>query len=170
LQAATRTTPGRPYLYINIPTSKRDGTGLYAYYIAVELNQDVWLPRDLDIETLKATTWRSGAVGSIGGTKIRDVRESVLDLVDEFINAYLAVNPEQAGAGKHSRREENIIPDASIIRAVQWQLQEAGFDPGPVDGKLGTQTRLALRQYQGRQRLPITGELDETTRRGLGLK
>jgi Putative peptidoglycan binding domain len=33
-----------------------------------------------------------------------------------------------------------------------------------------TQTRLALRQYQTRQGLPTTGELDEATRRTFGLK
>jgi peptidoglycan hydrolase-like protein with peptidoglycan-binding domain len=90
--------------------------------------------------------------------------------VDRFINAYLAANPDQAGAGRRSRGPEPLIPEASIIRRVQWQLQEAGFDPGPVDGKMGTQTRLALRQYQTRQGLPTTGELDDATRRALGLK
>ena len=123
------TTPGRPYLYIHVAAAKRDGMRFYAYDVSVRLNQDVWLDRDLDIKGLGITTWDVGAVGSIGDAMIRDLRESVLDKVDQFINAYLAVNPEQAGAGRHSRNKENLVPDASIIRAVQWQLQEG---PAPL--------------------------------------
>jgi hypothetical protein len=33
----------------------------------------------------------------VGTTRARDIREFVADTVDAFINAYLAVNPEQAG-------------------------------------------------------------------------
>jgi len=163
-------TSGYPSLYISINAHRFSDRPVYAYNLTVELHQAVWLARDPSIKAYGATTWSVGGIESVGQGKVRQVREHVIDFIDQFINAYLAVNPEQAGAGKHSRREENSVPDASIIRAVQWQLQEAGFDPGPVDGKIGTQTRLALRQYQPRQGLPTTGELDEKTRRALGLK
>jgi hypothetical protein len=54
--------------------------------------------------------------------------------------------------------------------SVQERLQAAGFDPGPIDGRLGLQTKKALRHYQQAHGLPITGELDEATRRSLNLE
>jgi hypothetical protein len=53
------------------------------------------------------------------------------------------------------------------IGQAQEQLKEAGFDPGPIDGVLGPQTRAALRRYQAGQGLPATGALDEATRQAL---
>jgi len=55
------------------------------------------------------------------------------------------------------------------LQRVQKQLQVAGLYSGPIDGVFGPQTRTALRQYQARHGLPATGELDEATRRALGV-
>jgi peptidoglycan hydrolase-like protein with peptidoglycan-binding domain len=55
------------------------------------------------------------------------------------------------------------------IRQAQKQLQEEGFTPGSIDGVLGRQTRVALQQYQAKRGLPKTGELDEATRKALGI-
>jgi peptidoglycan hydrolase-like protein with peptidoglycan-binding domain len=46
-------------------------------------------------------------------------------------------------------------------------LKAAGFNPGPIDGVLGPRTKEALRRYQAQQGLPVTGELDDATRRVL---
>ena len=143
---------------------------MYSYNISVRLHQTTLLTRDPSIFAFGATTWDVGSIGIVGSMKIRDVRASVLDRVDEFINAYLAVNPEQAGGVRRSQGPGSLIPETSIIRQVQWQLREAGFEPGQVDGKLGTQTRLALRQYQTQKGLPPTGELDNATSRALGFR
>jgi peptidoglycan hydrolase-like protein with peptidoglycan-binding domain len=53
------------------------------------------------------------------------------------------------------------------IGQAQERLKAAGFNPGPVDGVLGPQTREALRRYQASQGLPATGALDEATRQVL---
>ena len=53
------------------------------------------------------------------------------------------------------------------IGQAQEQLKAVGFDPGYIDGVLGARTRDALRRYQASQGLPITGQLDEATRRVL---
>ena len=53
------------------------------------------------------------------------------------------------------------------IGQAQEQLKAAGFDPGYIDGVLGARTRDALRRYQASQGLPVTGQLDEATRRVL---
>jgi peptidoglycan hydrolase-like protein with peptidoglycan-binding domain len=53
------------------------------------------------------------------------------------------------------------------IGQAQEQLKAAGFDPGYIDGVLGSRTRDALRRYQASKGLPITGQLDEATRQVL---
>ncbi|MCZ6906581.1 MAG: peptidoglycan-binding domain-containing protein, partial [Deltaproteobacteria bacterium] len=56
------------------------------------------------------------------------------------------------------------------IQQAQERLKARGFDPGPIDGILGPQTRAALNEYQATQRLPTTGVLDEKTRNSLGVR
>ena len=56
------------------------------------------------------------------------------------------------------------------IQQAQERLKARGFDPGPIDGILGPQTRSALNEYQAAQRLPTTGVLDEKTRNSLGVR
>jgi hypothetical protein len=53
------------------------------------------------------------------------------------------------------------------IGQAQELLKAAGYDPGPIDGVLGPQTREALRRYQAGQKLPVTGNLDAATRQAL---
>jgi hypothetical protein len=53
------------------------------------------------------------------------------------------------------------------VGQAQERLKAAGYDPGPIDGVLGPQTRAALRRYQASQGLPTTGALDEATRQVL---
>jgi hypothetical protein len=56
------------------------------------------------------------------------------------------------------------------IRAEQQALKDKGFDPGPIDGVNGRQTRAALRQFQQKQSLKEDGTLGPQTRDALGLK
>jgi peptidoglycan hydrolase-like protein with peptidoglycan-binding domain len=50
------------------------------------------------------------------------------------------------------------------IQVAQAHLQEFGFDPGPIDGSYTPQTQAAVRGYQARYGLPVTGLLDYATR------
>lgn len=47
----------------------------------------------------------------------------------------------------------------SYTRAVQEALTAQGYDPGPVDGALGPQTRSAIRSYQTSNGLAVDGEV-----------
>ena len=42
-----------------------------------------------------------------------------------------------------------------------------GFDPGPVVGVFTPETQDAVRAYQARYGIPVSGLLDRATRRGL---
>jgi len=86
---------GGPYLYVRVDVLKLKGegayTGVYTYEIGIELKQDVILSRDTGIEEF-ATTWSTGAFGLTPDLNI--IRSTTKDYIDEFISAYLSVNPK----------------------------------------------------------------------------
>jgi len=50
------------------------------------------------------------------------------------------------------------------IYELQVTLARQGLSPGSLDGMFGPQTRAALKSFQQREHLPITGDLDQATR------
>jgi peptidoglycan hydrolase-like protein with peptidoglycan-binding domain len=69
------------------------------------------------------------------------------------------------------RRAPTTLPreDATynMVSRAQEELRELGYNPGPVDGMMGSRTRQALRQYQRDYNLPATGTLNAATRQKL---
>ncbi len=49
------------------------------------------------------------------------------------------------------------------IRELQQALAKAGYDPGPIDGRMGKKTRAALIRFQKDNKLEPSGKLDEST-------
>jgi peptidoglycan hydrolase-like protein with peptidoglycan-binding domain len=64
-------------------------------------------------------------------------------------------------------------PDRLLTRGdtqiAEEHLQAFGFDPGPVDGSFTAQTQAAVRAFQARYGLPVSGLLDRATREELRL-
>jgi lipoprotein-anchoring transpeptidase ErfK/SrfK len=60
-------------------------------------------------------------------------------------------------------------PVRGVLEA-QLALARQGISPGSIDEAMGSQTRAALRAFQQKERLPLTGELDEATRERLLLE
>jgi hypothetical protein len=86
--------PGNPYLYLRVRTIKNE-MGLYAFVTDLELIQEVRLTRNPAITSWAATWSAPGKIGTIGSRKLPSVREPVRDIVDQFLNAYLAANPKR---------------------------------------------------------------------------
>src|SRR5687767_5189198 len=59
----------------------------------------------------------------------------------------------------------------NVLRIVELQtaLVRDGISPGPIDGLMGGQTVSALRAFQQKRGLRITGTLDDNTRTNLPL-
>ncbi|MCK4823593.1 peptidoglycan-binding protein [bacterium] len=53
------------------------------------------------------------------------------------------------------------------VSGIQGRLKNLGFDPGPVDGKMGPRTNGALREFQEMYGLEITGQSDDPTKEKL---
>jgi hypothetical protein len=93
LSGTERSSALSPFLYIHI-NALLLRNGVYAYSISVALTQDV-LVWDTKTRTL-AQTWKAtGLIGTIDVARMATaLREAVRDQVDQFINAYLAMNPK----------------------------------------------------------------------------
>ncbi len=80
---------GQPVFYIYINGMKGPGNTL-VYEIGVRLMQDASLVRKPNY-TFLAPTWE---VGTIGFGDRKNIQTDIKDKVDQFINAYLSVNPK----------------------------------------------------------------------------
>jgi peptidoglycan hydrolase-like protein with peptidoglycan-binding domain len=61
----------------------------------------------------------------------------------------------------------DTILSAGDIQVAQQNLQAFGFDPGPVQGVYTAETQAAVRAFQARYGIEVTGLLDLATRRQL---
>lgn len=96
-------TMGKPTLYLNIGALHRQPGQKHAHNISLKLQQIVRLVRNGDLAD--ATTW---SIGSVGYGDLPFIRNGVEDQVDQFINAWLSVNPKSNPApSKDSPQKEN---------------------------------------------------------------
>ncbi len=58
---------------------------------------------------------------------------------------------------------------AGDIQMAETRLKDFGFDPGPVDGNFTAETQVAVRGFQARYGLTVSGLLDRATREELKL-
>ena len=113
-----------------------------------------------------------------GCTSLRGEHETALqaykNALDELNNRLRAMQNAcgfefsvgSAPRAASSQGEERL----TTIRQAQQRLQAAGFNPGLADGQLGPRTVKALRDYQAKRKLTVTGQLDDATRKALGLE
>ena len=50
------------------------------------------------------------------------------------------------------------VLDRELLRAIQKELAQQGYSPGPADGEMGSQTEQAIRQFQKSQGLAVDGK------------
>jgi peptidoglycan hydrolase-like protein with peptidoglycan-binding domain len=97
---------------------------------------------------------------------------SMQKLIVGLIVGLLWLWPVVAGAGASGRTgeqnpEQRQLMTKDQIQQVQERLKAEGLDPGPVDGVMNPRTEAALRQYQEKFGLPVSGAADEATLRRL---
>ena len=62
-----------------------------------------------------------------------------------------------------AREAPRTAPEPRFVRDAQQALRDLGYEPGPIDGRVGARTRTALQRYQHAEGLPATGRLDTET-------
>jgi peptidoglycan hydrolase-like protein with peptidoglycan-binding domain len=88
---------------------------------------------------------------------------SLLSLLPTVVDA-----AEPGSTGEQAPEQRGLFTKDQILLA-QERLKAEGFDPGPANGILNPQTETALRQYQEKRGIPVSGSLDEATLRELQL-
>src|SRR5262249_31719669 len=79
---------------------------------------------------------------------------------------------EKIKGNKHAKNRAMVSSKAEDrnVRAAQQALCDQGFNPGPIDGRMGPRTSAALRDYQTKQGLTASGQLDDATMDKLGVR
>jgi peptidoglycan hydrolase-like protein with peptidoglycan-binding domain len=83
-----------------------------------------------------------------------------------LLTACVASQPEAPTAGPGRAAVGRILTPGDI-QVAEAHLQAFGYDPGPVDGFFTAETQAALRAFQRRYGLTVSGLLDRETRREL---
>jgi localization factor PodJL len=84
--------------------------------------------------------------------------------------AALASFAPVAGAQQQQDPSAGQSTDPQTIHEVQRVLKEQGYDTGPVDGRWGRLTRIAVENFQLSNGMPATGQLDDRTLSALGVR
>ena len=85
-----------------------------------------------------------GALNDLSGTSDKPVFEQATDR-----------RSPDAAASAQPTASLKTVSGSQEIRRAQERLKAAGFDPGPIDGILGPQTKSALEQYRSSHKLTI---------------
>jgi peptidoglycan hydrolase-like protein with peptidoglycan-binding domain len=82
----------------------------------------------------------------------------------------VATLPAAAQQTPVSQLDVNAVPrlDVGGIRKVQTLLKQKGFDPGRFDGISGPITKAAVRSFQEKYGMKVSGDIDNQVLLGLG--
>jgi peptidoglycan hydrolase-like protein with peptidoglycan-binding domain len=93
-------------------------------------------------------------------------------LVAVFIVSVLWLCPVMSEAGTTGDQppEQRQTLTRDSVKLIQERLKAERVYAGPVDGELNAQTEAALRQYQEKQGIPVSGAADEATLKELQIE
>lgn len=80
---------------------------------------------------------------------------------EELVNGQILAKLPDASRLRCTQRSDG--PNTARVAAAQHALARHGYDPGPVDGRMGPRTRAALRAFQTERGLAPHGQLDDAT-------
>ncbi len=98
---------------------------------------------------------------STGKTRPRTLplaRTHVRVRVEEPRRAARATMPKVRRTASLGRARTDVR--SPLIAQVQRKLARMGYDPGPIDGRLGPATRTAIAKFQKANNMPPTGEIE----------
>jgi len=64
---------------------------------------------------------------------------------------------------KSSKKVVGEVKSRPSVKQIQLALRNAGYSPGPIDGRMGKQTRSAIRQFQSAHNLAVDGKVGKKT-------
>jgi peptidoglycan hydrolase-like protein with peptidoglycan-binding domain len=91
---------------------------------------------------------------NLGCTALNDISEMSDKPIFEQANE---LQSPRASAPTQPPAPVDTVSGSQEIRRAQERLKAAGFDPGPIDGKSGPQTKAALEKYRSSHKLIRSG-------------
>lgn len=105
-----------------------------------------------------ATTMQKDAEITALKSQVTDL-ETRLREKDRQLSGAQTTDIQQGG---QALSEEAVDAKPTVLN-IQTALRNAGYDPGPVDGKMGRKTRSAIRQFQKDNSLIVDGQVGKQT-------
>lgn len=110
----------------------------------------------------------SGKSVGVGGSQSERTGESGVPLPKGSPQSgTVDIGKSSAGATESST---GMRGNTGNIRAVQQALKDKGYDPGPVDGVVGSRTKEAIKSFQTASNIRPSGSLNAETVEKLGVQ
>lgn len=122
------------------------------------------------VEATPATTRTVQIPAEYKTVPVRRLVEGAKELKNEIPAEYADVTKEEMVTPSRVEWRQILCETnttGDVVMQIQRALKTRGFDPGPVDGKIGPQTRTALSSFQKSQNLPTGGNLTMNTLKAL---
>lgn len=116
---------------------------------------------------VEATIQATEEIAADVGEKISAVADDIKTEVNEEIDSLVAMATPSTAAPAENLKEV-VKPTPEIIRQLQQALTDAGYNPGPVDGKSGGKTTEAMKKFQKDNNLTV-GQITKETLATLGI-
>ena len=126
------------------------------------------IPADVKEETkdkAEATKDKLQSTGETAKDKLKSAGEKTKEKLTE---AKDKIKAKIKGDKDTAAKSAGSGAGADKVRAAQQSLKDQGFDPGPVDGRMGPKTRAAITDFQKKEGLKVSGQLDADTASRLG--
>jgi len=91
--------------------------------------------------------------------KAHDAKEKIVETKDKVVDKV-----------KGKKNKVAAKSEGANVRAAQQALRDQGYNPGPIDGVMGPRTSAAVRDYQTKEGLTASGQLDDATMDKLGVR
>lgn len=122
--------------------------------------------------------FKQGGVFGIGRYKSSQIAKEIVDLAfaywqHGYVEETAYRDDAERTPGNNPPPRQTYKPERTTdetILQVQQALTSSGYDPGPVDGFIGSKTRKAIRQYQKDTNIAVTGRPDSNTIIALGIE
>jgi peptidoglycan hydrolase-like protein with peptidoglycan-binding domain len=102
---------------------------------------------------------------SVLESQVKSKDEEINSLKDALAKAEQEKQVPQAPHKKMGRKKViGEVKSRPRAKQIQMALKNAGYDPGPIDGRIGKQTCDAIKAFQKAHNLAVTGKPDRQTR------
>jgi len=96
--------------------------------------------------------------------KAEDKTDASGNKVEQAWDKTKAKTKDMTGKMKDKATGHDDMRMSGDVRSAQQALRDKGFDPGPADGRMGPKTTAAVKDFQQKNNLTVTGTLDPETR------